>query len=78
MSAQIGSASRTSVAPRPAGATTRPVGWVGFLRKVMQAIETRQHLLEMDDRMLKDIGLGRADAEEEANRAPWDLTQRRL
>jgi uncharacterized protein YjiS (DUF1127 family) len=28
----------------------------------------------MDDRMLKDIGVSRSDALEEAARAPWDLT----
>jgi uncharacterized protein YjiS (DUF1127 family) len=30
----------------------------------------------MDDRMLKDIGLTRSDALEEAARKPWDLGPR--
>ena len=27
----------------------------------------------MDDRLLSDIGIGRADALMEASRAPWDI-----
>lgn len=38
-----------------------------------RAVETRQALLEMDQRMLSDIGVTHAQAVEEARRAPWDL-----
>ena len=32
----------------------------------------RRSLLELDDRLLKDIGITRADAEREASRPFWD------
>jgi uncharacterized protein YjiS (DUF1127 family) len=32
----------------------------------------RRALLELDDRMLRDIGITRADAEQEAGRPFWD------
>ncbi len=32
----------------------------------------RRELLELDEQMLKDIGISRADAVREANRSPWD------
>lgn len=38
-----------------------------------RAAESRQALLEMDHRMLADIGITHADAVQEARRAPWDL-----
>ncbi|MFZ6761896.1 DUF1127 domain-containing protein [Pseudoroseomonas sp. WGS1072] len=60
------------VSPRPTAG-----GWGAFLRRALHAIETRQQLAEMDARMLKDIGLSRAEALEEAHRAPWDLGRRR-
>lgn len=31
----------------------------------------RRHLASLDDRMLRDIGLSRADAEREAGKRPW-------
>lgn len=33
----------------------------------------RQELLTFDDRMLKDIGVTRADVQREANRRFWDI-----
>lgn len=51
-------------------------GWLGWLATTLRTIETRRHLARMDDRMLKDIGLTRAEALEEAGRAPWDLAPR--
>lgn len=55
-------------------ATSRRAGWLAWLRRVLQAVETRRHLAEMDGRMLADIGITRSEAREEAGRAPWDLT----
>jgi uncharacterized protein YjiS (DUF1127 family) len=52
---------------RPAG------GWLGWLAAMIHAIETRHQLAEMDDRMLKDIGISRAEAQRETERAPWDM-----
>jgi uncharacterized protein YjiS (DUF1127 family) len=34
-------------------------------------LTTRRHLLEMDDRMLKDIGISRAQANYIASRTAW-------
>jgi len=48
-------------------------GFAQTLRRVWVAIETRRDLSEMDARTLQDIGLSRADAMQEVNRAPWDL-----
>ncbi|MCO6419952.1 DUF1127 domain-containing protein [Siccirubricoccus sp. KC 17139] len=45
-------------------------------RAMWRAIATRRQLAEMDDRMLRDIGISRADALHEAERAPWDLGRR--
>ena len=47
-----------------------------LLRLARQARRTRRELAQMDDRMLSDIGIGRADAYEEARRAPWDVEAR--
>ena len=46
-------------------------------RSMLRARQTRQMLLEMDSRMLGDIGIGRGDALVEAARPMWDLTPRR-
>jgi uncharacterized protein YjiS (DUF1127 family) len=46
------------------------------LRAMLRAVRTRRQLAEMDDRMLRDIGISRLDALREAERAPWDLTPR--
>lgn len=40
---------------------------------MLRAVATRRDLLELEDRMLRDIGIGRAEALAEARRAPWDL-----
>jgi uncharacterized protein YjiS (DUF1127 family) len=50
--------------------------WLDWLRRALHAVESRRQLAEMDERMLADIGISRADALEEAGRAPWDLTPR--
>ncbi|MBR0682849.1 DUF1127 domain-containing protein [Roseomonas eburnea] len=51
----------------------RRAGWFDWLSRVLRAVESRRHLSEMDGRMLADIGISRAEAREEAARAPWDL-----
>jgi uncharacterized protein YjiS (DUF1127 family) len=53
---------------------SRGSSWLAWLAAAMRAIETRRHLAQMDERMLKDIGVTRSQALEEANRAPWDLS----
>lgn len=42
------------------------------LSLMLRAAMTRPSLTEMDERMLRDIGINRADALREAARAPWD------
>jgi uncharacterized protein YjiS (DUF1127 family) len=51
-------------------------GWLAWLGEAMRTIATRHHLAQMDERMLKDIGISRSEALEEARRAPWDLGPR--
>jgi uncharacterized protein YjiS (DUF1127 family) len=49
----------------------------GFARTAVAAVrvvQTRRTLLEMDARMLKDIGITHGQAIEEARRAPWDIS----
>lgn len=50
--------------------------WLDWLAQALRVVTTRRYLTEMDDRMLKDIGVSRMDAVEEANRAPWDFSPR--
>ena len=48
----------------------------GFASRLLGAarmVGTRRDLLEMDGRMLKDIGITHAQAVEEARRMPWDI-----
>lgn len=46
------------------------------VRDALRARRTRRELMEMDGRMLSDIGIGRAEAWTEAQRAPWDTAPR--
>ncbi len=62
-----------SAAPRAGSPLARV--WDG-LRFAMRAVASRHDLAEMDDRMLKDLGISRAQAQFEASRAPWHLTPR--
>ena len=63
----------TSAASAAPAAPAKRGGWLAWLTRTLRAIETRRHLTEMDDRMLKDIGITRMDARIEANRSPWDI-----
>ncbi len=69
MSAHIGHASPFRSAP----AAPRVSGWSVFFRRMMTVVETRLQLQELDDRMLRDIGITRHGALREASRAPWDI-----
>lgn len=51
-----------------------------ILRRIWRAIEVRRQrddLSKLDDRALADIGVTRHEANKEANRPVWDLTQLR-
>lgn len=59
---------------RPAAALTDlSHGVLAFFRKILVARRQRLQLLALDDRMLADIGISRADAYREATRAYVDL-----
>ena len=66
--------SSLSTCPAIGTPAAQKMGWFDWLRRTLQAVETRRHLMEMDGRMLADIGISRAEALTEAARAPWDLT----
>ena len=46
------------------------------LRRMLVAARTRRLLAQMDERMLRDIGLTPAQARAETARWPWDLARR--
>lgn len=57
----------------------RQVGyWVGFVRSAMTVARERRMLLQLDDRMLKDIGIGRSEAFHEAAKPFADLPFHRI
>ena len=67
-------ASDAVATPRPAAVPAPRRGWLAWLADRLDVIESRRHLAAMDDRMLKDIGITRYDAQIEANRGFWDTT----
>ena len=66
----------SSAAQGMSAARAKRGGWLAWLARCLRTIETRRHLAEMDDRMLKDIGVTRLDALTESHRAPWDQMPR--
>lgn len=62
---------------RPLPSLTWPVPRDGALaesvRRIWRAVSTRPGLAELDDRMLRDIGVTRDQARAELQRAPWDI-----
>ena len=62
--------------PVPAGSSA--FSWTALwssLDRILEVRRQRRALLALDDRMLKDIGLSRADAWHEANRPLLDLPE---
>jgi uncharacterized protein YjiS (DUF1127 family) len=60
----------------PLAAASPGTPWQGFIARLLAAarvVGTRRTLLEMDARMLQDVGITHAQAVEEARRMPWDL-----
>ncbi|MBY0338965.1 MAG: DUF1127 domain-containing protein [Acetobacteraceae bacterium] len=64
---------RTS--PLPASlrlpAATAVTGWTGWLVRCWRNWETRRGLAELDDHLLKDLGLTREQAMLESDKLPW-------
>jgi len=59
--------------------TVRQIGhWVGVVRSAMTVARERRMLLQLDDRMLKDIGIGRSEAFYEASKPFGDIPGRCL
>jgi uncharacterized protein YjiS (DUF1127 family) len=58
---------------RPARAAVPAGLWLRGLEGMVRAIKSRRQLAQMDDRLLADIGISRAEALREAARPPWDL-----
>jgi uncharacterized protein YjiS (DUF1127 family) len=56
-------------------------GWllrtIDLMLSWQEVARQRRALLALDERLLKDIGITRADAEREASRPFWDLAQER-
>lgn len=59
--------------PAPIMPALRLQGFWDAILMGWRGVQTRRQLAEMDERMLADIGISRADALREAGRAPWDL-----
>ncbi len=59
----------TSTAPRLRRWST--LRFVDMLLQFHERARQRQALMALDDRLLKDIGVSRADAEREANKPFW-------
>jgi uncharacterized protein YjiS (DUF1127 family) len=47
------------------------------MRRMWVAVTSRRELAELDERMLRDLGLSKADVAREVARAPWDTAPMR-
>jgi uncharacterized protein YjiS (DUF1127 family) len=52
--------------------TVRPVRFLRHVLHMVAVTQSRRALGRLDERLLRDIGLTRHEAEIEAARAPWD------
>ncbi|MDJ0387877.1 DUF1127 domain-containing protein [Roseomonas sp. E05] len=77
MLAPPGSTFRSPAARLTSGHGSRLEGWAASLRHALRVMETRRELARLDERLLCDIGMTRAEALTEAQRAPWDMRHRR-
>jgi uncharacterized protein YjiS (DUF1127 family) len=66
---------------RPATINPSSGGWLQRITSRLRAWDNvareRHELLALDARALRDIGIGREDAQREAQRPFWDLPERR-
>lgn len=61
-----------TAAPRRAPLAAVAAAWRD-VREMWRAWSTRRQLRDADDRTLADLGISRAQARFEAERAPWDV-----
>lgn len=54
-------------------ATARPIRLFRRLWTALEVGRSRARLAQLDDHMLRDIGLDREQAQHEADRAAWDV-----
>ena len=54
------------------------VARVAFVRTALTMARERRALMQLDDRMLKDIGIGRSEAYQEASKPFGEVSNRRL
>ena len=59
--------------PFTAARRSARVGFGQLMAYAWRVVSTRQGLAELDDRMLKDLGVSRAQAAFEASRPVWKL-----
>jgi uncharacterized protein YjiS (DUF1127 family) len=57
---------------QPAPVVLGTVSLWAVMRRMWVAITTRRELAHLDERMLRDLGLSKADVAREVSRAPWD------
>lgn len=67
----LGILRRETMRPRRRVAAIAAPGWLDVVKAAWRRRRSRMLLAQFDDRMLKDIGLTRADAQREANRPFW-------
>jgi|APEBP8051072433_1049376.scaffolds.fasta_scaffold24148_1 uncharacterized protein YjiS (DUF1127 family) len=72
MSMPLSSARSLSPSRRPAGGLR---GWLFRLAVLLSANRSRRALRDLDDAILRDIGLTRDEALREAERGFWDWEQ---
>ncbi|MXP64601.1 DUF1127 domain-containing protein [Roseomonas sp. M0104] len=77
MSALLGSPSPARPARLAHQPALFPEGWTAVLHHALRVLETRRELASLDERLLRDIGMTRAEAALEARRAPWDTQRQR-
>jgi len=76
MFAPLGSTFRSPALRAAFRRAPRPEGWAATLRRALRLMETRHQLGGLDERLLRDIGVSKAEATIEAARAPWDMESR--
>ncbi|MHA1536569.1 MAG: DUF1127 domain-containing protein [Alphaproteobacteria bacterium] len=62
---------KTAIARNPAGFGATVRRGAGMLAKWQERVNSRHALLKLDDRMLRDIGVSRADAVSESDKPFW-------